>query len=44
MIARIWQGVVRLDDADVYADYICETGFAEYAQTSGNPSTSRPAA
>jgi hypothetical protein len=36
MIARIWQGVVRLDDADVYADYICETGFAEYAQTSGN--------
>jgi len=36
MIARIWQGVVRLDDADVYADYIRETGFAEYAQTSGN--------
>jgi heme-degrading monooxygenase HmoA len=36
MIARIWRGVVRLDDADVYADYIRETGFAEYAQTSGN--------
>jgi hypothetical protein len=36
MIARIWKGVVRVDDADVYADYIRETGFAEYAQTSGN--------
>jgi heme-degrading monooxygenase HmoA len=36
MIARIWRGVVRLDDADVYADYIRETGFAEYAKTSGN--------
>jgi hypothetical protein len=31
MIARIWKGVVRVDDAD----YIRETGFAEYAQTSG---------
>jgi heme-degrading monooxygenase HmoA len=36
MIARIWKGVVQLDDAAVYADYIRETGFAEYAQTSGN--------
>jgi heme-degrading monooxygenase HmoA len=36
MIARIWQGVVRLDDADGYADYIRETGFAEYAETPGN--------
>jgi heme-degrading monooxygenase HmoA len=36
MIARIWQGVVRTGDADVYADYIRETGFTEYAQTSGN--------
>src|SRR6266508_309257 len=36
MIARIWKGVVQFDDADVYADYIRETGFAEYAQTSGN--------
>jgi heme-degrading monooxygenase HmoA len=36
MIARIWQGVVRLADADGYADYIRETGFAEYAQTPGN--------
>ncbi len=36
MIARIWKGVVRLADADVYADYIRETGFAEYGQTAGN--------
>jgi heme-degrading monooxygenase HmoA len=36
MIARIWRGVVRLDDADVYADYIRATGFAEYAETPGN--------
>ena len=36
MIARIWRGVVRLADADVYADYIRQTGFAQYAQTAGN--------
>lgn len=36
MIARIWKGTVRLGDADVYADYIRATGFAEYAQTAGN--------
>ena len=36
MIARIWQGVVQVDDADVYAAYIRETGFAEYAGISGN--------
>jgi heme-degrading monooxygenase HmoA len=36
MIARVWRGVVRLADADVYADYIRETGFNQYAQTTGN--------
>jgi heme-degrading monooxygenase HmoA len=36
MIARIWRGAVQLDDAAAYADYIRETGFAEYAQTPGN--------
>jgi hypothetical protein len=36
MTARIWKGVVRLGDADVYADYMRETGFAEYGQTAGN--------
>jgi heme-degrading monooxygenase HmoA len=36
MIARMWTGVVQRADADVYADYIRETGFAEYARTAGN--------
>jgi heme-degrading monooxygenase HmoA len=36
MIARIWRGVVELADAEVYADYIRETGFAEYGRTPGN--------
>ena len=36
MIARIWRGVVRTEDAEVYADYIRGTGFSEYARTSGN--------
>jgi heme-degrading monooxygenase HmoA len=36
MIARIWRGVVRREDADAYADYIDETGFAAYAATPGN--------
>ena len=36
MIARIWRGAVRSDDADEYAQYIRDTGFAEYGRTSGN--------
>jgi heme-degrading monooxygenase HmoA len=36
MIARTWSGTVRRADADAYANYIRETGFAEYAQTRGN--------
>ena len=36
MIARIWRGVVRAEDADDYAVYIRDTGFAQYAQTPGN--------
>jgi hypothetical protein len=36
MIARIWRGVVRLEDADEDAAYIRDTGFTEYGQTSGN--------
>jgi heme-degrading monooxygenase HmoA len=34
MIARIWRGVVQLDNADAYAGYIRDTGFTEYAETS----------
>jgi heme-degrading monooxygenase HmoA len=36
MIARIWRGVVRGSDADEYARYIEDTGFAAYATTPGN--------
>ena len=36
MIARMWRGVVRADDADAYVAYIDETGIAEYLQTPGN--------
>jgi len=36
MIARVWTGAVRTGDAEVYADYIRATGFAEYGQTAGN--------
>lgn len=36
MTARIWTGTVRRADADVYADYIRDTGFAAYGETAGN--------
>ena len=36
MIARTWTGAVHTTDADKYADYIRETGFAEYGETPGN--------
>jgi len=36
MIARTWRGAVRSDDADEYAQYIRDTGFAEYGRTDGN--------
>ena len=36
MIARMWRGVVRREDADEYTDYINDTGIAEYTQTPGN--------
>jgi heme-degrading monooxygenase HmoA len=36
VIARIWRGVVRSEDAAAYADYIGRTGMAEYRTTPGN--------
>jgi heme-degrading monooxygenase HmoA len=36
MIARMWRGVVRRDDADAYVEYIVDTGMAEYRATPGN--------
>src|SRR5215212_6916685 len=35
-IARIWTGTVQRADADEYAVYIRDTGFAEYGRTAGN--------
>lgn len=36
MVARIWRGAVRREDADEYCDYIAGTGIAEYRATPGN--------
>jgi hypothetical protein len=37
MIARTWSGAVRTPDADEYATYIRETGFAEYRSNGRKP-------
>lgn len=36
MIARIWRGAVRAEDADAYAEYLRGTGVRGYAETPGN--------
>jgi heme-degrading monooxygenase HmoA len=36
MIARIWRGAVKREDAEEYGRYIAETGLAEYEETPGN--------
>ena len=36
MIARIWRGAVRTDDAAAYASYIQQTGVEGYKNTPGN--------
>jgi heme-degrading monooxygenase HmoA len=36
MIARIWRGAVRAQDAAAYAAYVQETGIAGYQSTPGN--------
>jgi heme-degrading monooxygenase HmoA len=36
LVARIWKGVVRTQDGDAYADYMQQTGIAEYASIPGN--------
>jgi heme-degrading monooxygenase HmoA len=36
MIARIWRGAVRSDDAEEYARYMTDTGLADYKATRGN--------
>jgi len=39
MIARVWSGATRADDADAYLDYLQRTGLAEYARTPGHRRT-----
>jgi heme-degrading monooxygenase HmoA len=36
VIARIWRGTTRLQDARDYAAYVNQTGLAEYRATPGN--------
>ena len=36
MIARIWRGVTREADKDIYFEYLQKTGLKEYADTPGN--------
>jgi heme-degrading monooxygenase HmoA len=36
MIARLWRGAVRAQDADDYAAYVQQTGIESYLQTPGN--------
>jgi heme-degrading monooxygenase HmoA len=36
MIGRIWRGVVREQDKDIYFEYLQETGIKEYASVPGN--------
>jgi heme-degrading monooxygenase HmoA len=36
VIARIWTGAVRREDADAYAEYMRGTGVAGYEATAGN--------
>ena len=36
MIARIWRGAVRAEDAPAYAAYVQQTGIKGYQRTPGN--------
>lgn len=36
MIARMWRGATRAQDADIYLGYLHETGLKEYRDTAGN--------
>ena len=36
MITRIWRGWTRPEDTEAYANYIKDTGIAEYEATPGN--------
>jgi heme-degrading monooxygenase HmoA len=36
VIARIWRGAVRSEDAEEYVAYVRDTGIEHYRSTSGN--------
>ena len=36
MIARLWYGSTRAEDADAYVDYLERTGVAAHRETQGN--------
>lgn len=36
MVTRIWHGTTKKEDADVYLNYVRETGLRDYAATKGN--------
>jgi heme-degrading monooxygenase HmoA len=36
VIARIWRGVVRTEDAQEYIEYVHQTGIEHYRSTPGN--------
>jgi hypothetical protein len=36
MIARVWQGVVPVEKADAYGEYLAGFGVADYKQCPGN--------
>ena len=39
MIARMWRGTTRADDAEAYASYLDRTGHAEYRRVDGHRGT-----
>jgi heme-degrading monooxygenase HmoA len=36
VIARIWRGATRAEDAEAYVEYLRKTGLREYRATPGN--------
>ncbi|WP_312136480.1 hypothetical protein [Sphingobacterium sp.] len=35
-ITRIWHGITRKEDADIYLNYLTSTGMKDYRSTKGN--------
>ena len=36
MITRIWHGRTKKEDADIYKQYVIDTGIQDYLKTEGN--------